>query len=126
MDELTQAGAIEAPRESDIVERTAGGEGPLTAREAARSLVDTRVTERAGTARRDDDEQQTGEARDGAAPAQESAPGQEPGARAAQPEAGPGETQADDPAAETRPPIEPPRSWTKEDKELFRDLPRDT
>jgi hypothetical protein len=126
MDEHTESGAVEAPRESDIVARTVGGEGPLTPREAARSLVDTRVKERAGAARRDDDTQQAGEARDGAAPAPEQAPGQEPGAGTAQPEAGPGETQEADAQAETPDPIEPPRSWTKEDKELFRGLPRDT
>ncbi len=37
----------------------------------------------------------------------------------------PGETQATDPVAEL-PSIEPPRSWTKEDKELFAGLPRET
>jgi hypothetical protein len=37
----------------------------------------------------------------------------------------PGETESLDPA-ETLPPIEPPRSWTKADKELFTSLPRET
>ena len=48
-------------------------------------------------------------------------------------EAPPGETESADPAAESRPeagtdlpPIEPPRSWTKEDKDLFTSLPRAT
>jgi hypothetical protein len=126
MDETTEAGAGAAPRESDIVERTAGGEGPLTAREAARSLVDTRnkerANERASAPRREDDEQRAGEARDDAAFAQESA---SPEAGTAQPQAGPGETQATDPA-DDQPSIEPPRSWTKEDKELFKGLPRET
>jgi hypothetical protein len=121
MDETTQASAVEAPRESDIVERTAGGEGPLTPREAARSLTDTRAKERAGAQPRGDDEQQPGEARDGAAPARESADE----AGTAQLEAGPGETQAGN-AEATLPPIDAPRSWTKEDKELFKGLPRDT
>jgi len=119
MDENDQTGAGEAPRESDIVARTAGGEGPLTAREAARSLMDTRNKERAAVDRRRDDEQQAGEAHD--APAHESADE----AGTARPQAGPGETQATDPA-DHAPSIEPPRSWTKEDKELFRGLPRDT
>jgi hypothetical protein len=39
----------------------------------------------------------------------------------------PGEkTEGTDPAAAELPPIEPPRSWTKEDKELFASLPRAT
>jgi hypothetical protein len=41
-----------------------------------------------------------------------------------------GETERADPGAQednqARPPIEPPRSWTKEDKELFTSLPRET
>jgi hypothetical protein len=41
-----------------------------------------------------------------------------------------GETENADPGAQednqTLPPIEPPRSWTKEDKELFTSLPRET
>jgi len=133
MDENSQAGAGEAPRDNDIVERTAGGEGPLTPREAARSLVDTRHKERAGVQRRDDDEQHAGGVRDGA-PGRRSA--EREGGASAQDSAeeagtaqdtGPGETQGGaDAAAEMQPPIEPPRSWTKEDKELFRCLPRDT
>src|SRR5262249_57942989 len=55
--------------------------------------------------------------------AHESSTGTEPGTDAG-PDTVPGETQADD-RAEV-PPIEPPRSWTKEDKELFRGLPRET
>ena len=41
------------------------------------------------------------------------------------PEEVPGETTSED-AAEQLPPIEAPRSWTKEDKELFNSLPRET
>jgi hypothetical protein len=37
----------------------------------------------------------------------------------------PGETESADPVVQL-PPIEPPRSWTKEDKELFTSLPRAT
>jgi hypothetical protein len=123
------AGAGEAPVASDIVERTAGGEGPLTPREAARSLVDTRAKERAGARRRDDDDQPADAARDGA-PAAEELASQEAGTAQQAIEqtaerAGPGETQADDREA-ALPSIEPPRSWTKEDKDLFRGLPRDT
>ena len=127
---ITAPAAGEAPQQSDIVERSAGGEGPLSAREAALSLAHTRHKD-AARQRRDDEH--AGEARDdapvkrraerdGGAAAQELSPGQEPGADTAQ-ETGPGETQGDDQA---EPPIAPPRSWTKEDKELFRHLPRET
>ena len=37
-----------------------------------------------------------------------------------------GETENADPEAAALPPIEPPRSWTKDDKELFSSLPRAT
>ncbi len=45
---------------------------------------------------------------------------------AGEPQAPPSETQDADPAVQELPPIEPPRSWTKEDKELFTGLPRET
>jgi hypothetical protein len=47
-----------------------------------------------------------------------------PEADAAPPDEVRGETETTDP--DQRPPIEPPRSWTKDDKELFKGLPRDT
>jgi hypothetical protein len=118
----TALGAAEAPAQSDIVERSAGGDGPLSAREAARSLIDTRNKD---AARRRDDEQHSGEARSDAPAEPQSAPAREPGAGATR-ETGPGETRGDDQAADEAPSIEPPRSWTKEDKELFRSLPRET
>ena len=122
VDETTAPGA-DSTAQSDIVERSAGGDGPLSAREAARSLADTRNKD-AATQRRDD-EQHSGEARSDAPAEQQSAPGQEPGADATR-ETGPGETQANDQGADKAPPIDPPRSWTKEDKELFKGLPRET
>jgi len=110
--------------QTDIVERAAGGEGALSVRAAANSLVDTR---RKDVAPEDDDDkdnaqQEPGEARERAtAGPHESAPqGDGTG-----PEAVPGEPQEADPEPKT-PSIEPPRSWTKEDKELFKGLPRDT
>jgi hypothetical protein len=118
----TAPGAAEAPAQSDIVERSSGGDGPLSAREAARSLIDTRNKD---AARRRDDEQDSGEARSDATAEPQSAPAREPGAGATR-ETGPGETRGDDQAADEAPSIEPPRSWTKEDKELFRSLPRET
>jgi hypothetical protein len=117
MAEDTAPGAAEAPQQTDIIARSAGGDGPLTAAEAARSLADTRHKD---AARRRDDEHE-GEARDDATARQESADE----AGTAQ-ETGPGETEGDDQGADEAPPIAPPRSWTKEDKELFKHLPRET
>ena len=132
MDE-TQAGSDSAAP-SDIIERSAGGEGALTPREAARSLADTRNKDRAG-AERAREEEDNGEARadapvrrgaerDGGTE-QESSAQADGTAQQANDQAGPGETQGADPAQQA-PSIEPPRSWTKEDKELFRGLPRAT
>ena len=125
MDENLHGGAAEAPQQSDIVARVAGGEGPISARAAAHSLADARHKHAARERRSEetDDSKDSGQARASATPAQGSDPGEAPGNDAG-PETVPGETQGDD-RAEV-PPIEPPRSWTKEDKELFRGLPRET
>src|SRR4030088_1810868 len=110
--------------QTDIFERSAGGEGNLSVRAAANSLVDARSKDVApkGDDDKDNAQQQPGEARERAtAGEQESDPqGDDTG-----PDAVPGETQEADPEPKA-PPIEPPRSWTKEDKELFKGLPRDT
>ena len=110
------------------------GEGPMDARAAARSLA----AWRRDRDRQDDtskDQPQLRARAERAAPpepAQESSPAQA-GSDAGEREAPPGETESADPAAESRPeagtdlpPIEPPRSWTKEDKDLFTSLPRAT
>jgi hypothetical protein len=125
MDETTQTDATAAPQLNDIVERVAGGEGPMTARAAAHSLIDARNKQ---SARERRDQDQDGEAaRNGATPAEQSSLGDPPG-NGAGPDTVPGETQGSDQAAssEDAPPIAPPRSWTKEDKELFKGLPRET
>jgi hypothetical protein len=124
MDETTQADAATAPQLTDIVARVAGGEGPMTARAAAHSLIDARNKQ---NARERKDQDQSGEARDGATLADQSSPGDAPG-NGAGPDTAPGETEGSDQAAssEDAPPIAPPRSWTKEDKELFKGLPRET
>jgi hypothetical protein len=114
MNEAPNTQAVEAP--SEIVERAAGGDGPISARDAARSLIDARHKDGARE-RRDDDE-----ARDGATPDTQSTPQGDDAARST---TDPGETAREGDQAEG-PPIEPPRSWTKEDKELFKDLPRET
>lgn len=111
----------EAGGPTDIVERSAGGEGALSVRAAANSLVDTRRKD-AAPDDTDDALQAPGEARDGATAGEQESASQEDGAG---PPAVPGETQGDDPERNT-PSIEPPRSWTKEDKELFHNLPRAT
>jgi hypothetical protein len=113
-------GAVEVPQQSDIIERNAGGDGPLSAREAALSLADTRHKD-AARQRRDDEHE--GEARDDAAARQEPAAQESLEQADTAQETGPGETQGDDQA---EPSIAPPRSWTKEDKELFKHLPRET
>lgn len=64
-----------------------------------------------------------------AAPEQSSAPADDSSLAddAAPLDEAPGATEAPaDPAPETEPSIEPPRSWTAEEKEAFRALPRDT
>jgi hypothetical protein len=141
MAEHTLAGAVEAPQQSGIIERSAGGDGPLSAREAALSLADARHKD-AARQRRDDehegsafaqasaDEQARDDApargsaeREGGAARQESAAQESFEHADTAQETGPGETQGDDQA---EPSIAPPRSWTKEDKELFKHLPRET
>lgn len=97
-----------------IVERVAGGDGALSLRDAANSLLDTR--------RKANSEAQQAQPEGATQAEQESTPEGDDTAQ----ETGPGETQAADAEAETLPPVEPPRSWTKEDKELWKGLPRDT
>jgi hypothetical protein len=110
------------------------GERPLDARAAARSLAAWRRDRDRQPDTSDNQPQLRARAEDAAPhePAQESSPAQA-GSDAGEREAPPGETESADPAAEARPeagtdlpPIEPPRSWTKEDKDLFTSLPRAT
>ena len=110
------------------------GDSPMDARAAARSLAAWR-RDRDQQGDTSKDQPQLGARAEGAAPpepAQESSPAQA-GRETGEREAPPGETESADPAAQSRPeagteppPIEPPRSWTKEDKELFTGLPRAT
>lgn len=118
-DIATAAPAADSAPVSDVQIPThvAGGEGPLNYREAARSVIDWR---RKSAAQERNEQQQEASATE-ATPAQESAVE----ADAAPPEEAPGETQEADPAQEL-PPIEPPRSWTKEAKERWQSLPRET
>jgi hypothetical protein len=126
------SGTATANIDTGIVQRSAGGDGPLSVRDAARSLTDTR---------RKDPENSSAESAepgDQAAGGQAATAGQRAGQESATADVGeegaasrdatppPGETTATDQASEQPPPIEPPRSWTKEDKELFKGLPRET
>lgn len=102
---------------ADFAHSPAGNE-PLTPREAARSLADARYKRAA-----EQNKQAEQPAQAEAPPANELADE----ANAAPPSEATGETTENEPA-ETQddlPPIEPPRSWTKEKKEAFASLPRD-
>jgi hypothetical protein len=118
MTEYNESDALPA---GPVIERTAGGEGPLSLREAARSLADTRYKEQAKAET---------PAAPVSAPAEEAAPVQAEQesageADAAPPETeAPSETEANEPA-EAQPPIDPPRSWTKEEREEFKTYPRE-
>lgn len=94
---------------------TAGGSGELSVSEAARSLAMARYKRDAG-----DQERQAAQAETPAAAEAESA-SQEADA-APQAEAT-GETQADDPADDL-PPLELPRSWTRDQSDNWKALPR--
>jgi hypothetical protein len=102
------------------------GDKPVAARQAARDLASWRHNR---DKRNQEQQQQNGEQRQ--APAAEAAaadPAQKSTAQAGDAgelDAPPGEIESADPAANL-PSIEPPRSWTKEDKELFTSLPRAT
>lgn len=114
------------------------GNKPIAAREAARSLASWRHNR--GKRQQEQTTQTPGyvhpQSAITAAPA--TTPGKESTAHSAtqdaqragagdagEHQAPPGEIESADPAANL-PPIEPPRSWTKEDKELFASLPRAT
>lgn len=89
-------------------------EGPISTRDAARALSHSRWSKK---------EQQAAPAQ--AAPEMQSI-SQESDADPAQQERVPGETQADEPGDNELPSIDPPRSWTKEARERFQSLPRET
>jgi hypothetical protein len=122
MDETTKA-AGDAGGLSDIVARIAGGEGALSPRAAANALLDARRKQnaQAGAAREDDPATPAEAAQ---ATTESPAQAEDTAQETSQDDPGPGETPGDDQAEQ--PPIAPPRSWTKEDKELFKGLPRET
>src|SRR5205823_6561652 len=93
-------------------------EGPINARDAMRSVVDWR-RKSAANQQTDDGGQRTDEGAADSASSDPSSvvrpPSSETDTAAETP---PRETESADPVVETQPPIEPPRSWSKEDKEL--------
>ena len=94
---------------------TPAGDGPLSIREAARSWSDARY-------KREAEETKPEEPQPEAQPPETELSAED---NAAPPEEAPGETQETEPAEEL-PPIDPPRSWTKDEKERFNTLPRET
>jgi hypothetical protein len=110
------------------------GEGPISVRDAGRALANFRHELR----RKEEADPDPQASLQGSAPRAEetSAAPQEPDTESADADAAPpeelapeearGEAETADPEAAALPPIEPPRSWTKDDKELFSSLPRAT
>lgn len=108
-DVSTAIPAAPEPIPTDIISRKAGGEGPISIRDAARSVQDARYKDKP------QDEQPSSPE----APANELAP--EANADS------PPETTGEDQAAEPETPaIDPPRSWTKEANERWSKLDRET
>jgi hypothetical protein len=113
---------------------TAEGEGRLSVTEAARALAGARSRSKDQEAQRQSDAMPPAIESSAASAALEDAGERQ--LRDSGEQAPPGEADRADPTAITRedgrerpdalPPIEPPRSWTKADKELFTSLPRET
>jgi hypothetical protein len=106
--------ALEISAPKDTPERMNASEaGKVLAqlRRRERPKDEQAAPERAETAAQEVDQESSAEEAQDAAPET-----QDPGEQ----------TETADPAAAEQPPIEPPRSWTKEDKELFASLPRAT
>jgi hypothetical protein len=135
MPEMHSDAACGGSEQTPVAVVTAEGEGRLSVTEAARAVATARHQKPAPGSDRGPTDQQDGEQRTQGAvqqpPAQESA--EEAGATPPEAEAR-GEIESvdaatTDPRAEPGtgvPSIEPPGSWTKEDKELFTSLPRAT
>jgi hypothetical protein len=122
----TDAGAA-GSEPAPIAVVTAEGEGNLSVTEAARALTHARKPReqhpsQAGSEQRAAPNAPASELT--ALPRQEA--GQGAGDAASRETEIRGETENADPGAQDLPPIEPPRSWTKDDKELFTSLPRET
>jgi hypothetical protein len=124
MTELTTDAGAAGSERSPISVIAVKDEAHLSVSEAARSLAQARKPkeqqQQAAEQRTDGAAQTAGQ--ESTAPAGDATSPETPETR--------GETENADPAAQENdqalPPIEPPRSWTKEDKALFTGLPRET
>ncbi len=113
---LENEGTSGAGEQTDIAVHIPGGEGPLSVRDAQRSLTDWRRKQNAAETTEPDASADT------ATPEQESAAE----ADAAPPQEATGETQDADPVVEEQPPIPRPRSWSKERDAVWAKLDRET
>jgi hypothetical protein len=107
-----------------IIQIAADGEGKLSVTEAARALAGARKPKE--QQQQAEQRQQAQQAEQESTAAARSEAGTGAGDAASQEAETRGEIERADPGAQELPPIEPPRSWTKEDKELFTSLPRAT
>jgi hypothetical protein len=124
MTDVTTAADTGAPEQPMISVAPAPAEPSIDARTAARSLATWRHKQREQTTEAPaGEERQDPKDRATAATTESTAPATETGESAA--ETPPAQTEGVDRQVEPAP-IEPPRSWTKEDKELFDALPRET
>jgi len=104
-----------ASEQAPIAVVTTGGDESMSVTQAARALAQARHKPK---------DQEADEQREGAQQQPEQESTAEAGDAAPAEEQAPGETQVTEPAEV--PPIEPPRSWTKEAKERWQSLPRET
>lgn len=107
-----------------VVSHVAGGEGPLTLHEAARSATDWRRKLQSGAADPPEKETTQEASAETATPATESEAAEAAEDAAPVEEQATGETQDGDPAAE--PPLDRPRSWSKEKETIWTKLDRET
>jgi hypothetical protein len=137
MDSTTEA-ALPGGAPTDIVQVPPPAGEAISTRDAARSLASFRLKQRAGESASPQDDRRPAAAAPPADPSGDAAATADPSAPApadadaAPPTEATGETTAsDEPSAQQASPaepalIEPPRSWTKEARERFASLPRET
>jgi hypothetical protein len=130
MDVTTEAAA--GSEQTSIAVITAEGEGKLSLTDAARALAQARKPKEQQQAEGEQRQEATQQATEESPSALRALADLSAAARSAEADAASqeteirGGTEGADREAEALPPIEPPRSWTKEDKELFASLPRAT
>ena len=113
MDPDTNPGADSAPEPTSIVS-VPGTDTFHSPSSAARALANHRYSQREASPDEPDES------------AVEATPDESAQADAAPPEEAPGETESQPESEAELPPIEPPRSWTKDEKDRFQSLPRET